>query len=70
MRNTKKRGNTKSRKVPGAPKPPLSSYMEFVKAERSSILNDLGKLPLVELGKELGKRWKNLSPEKERTLRA
>ena len=55
--NTKK----KKKKNPLAPKLPLSSYMEFAKDQRSKVLEDLGKLSLTEVGKELGRRWQSLS---------
>ena len=45
---------------PNAPKRPLSAYMEFAKVERSKILADAGPLSLVETGRELGRRWRNL----------
>ena len=51
---------TKKGKDPLAPKAPLSSYMEFTVQERPKILENLGKLSLVEVGKELGRRWKCL----------
>ena len=45
---------TKKGKDPLAPKAPLSSYMEFTVQERPKILENLGKLSLIEVGKELG----------------
>ena len=45
---------------PNAPKRPLSAYMEVAKVERSKILADAGPLSLVETGRELGRRWRNL----------
>ena len=55
----------KQKKNPLAPKLPLSSYMEFSIAERAKVLKDLGSLSLVDVGRELGRRWKSLSiPEK------
>ena len=51
----------KKKKNPLAPKLPLSSYMEFSVFERDKVLADLGSLSLVDVGKELGRRWKNLS---------
>ena len=53
----------KQKKDPLAPKGPLSSFLEFGKVERSKILSDLGSLPLVEVGKELRRRWKLLDQE-------
>ena len=48
---------------PLAPKLPLSSYMEFAKEERSKVIADLGPLTIGESGKELGRRWTNLTTE-------
>ena len=53
----------KKKKDPLAPKQPLSSYMEFVSSERPKIQSELGTLSLVEMGKELGRRWRCLSKE-------
>ena len=53
------------RKIPGAPKRPKSSYMEFSQEERPKIVSDLGTLSLTDMGKELGKRWKMLPPEEK-----
>jgi hypothetical protein len=55
----------KKKRNPLAPKLPLTSYMEFAKSERPTILKDLGNLSLVEVGKELGRRWKSLSEEEK-----
>ena len=53
----------KKAKDPLAPKMPLSSYLEFARDERSQVLAELGPLSIGEVGKELGKRWKNLTAE-------
>ena len=55
----------KSVKDPMAPKRPMSSYLEFAKEERAQVLADKGKLSLVEVGKELGRRWQNLPSEEK-----
>ena len=47
------------------PRKPMSSYMEFCSAERSRVREELGPLSLTESGKELGKRWKELSKEEK-----
>ena len=52
------------RKDPFAPKAPLSSFMEFCKVERVKLLGERGKLPLVTLGQELGRMWREVDPEK------
>ena len=58
----------KKGKDPLAPKLPLSSYMEFAKEERPRVLVDLGSIPLGEVGKELGRRWRDLSKEERETF--
>ena len=58
----------KKGKDPLAPKLPLSSYMEFAKEERQRVLLDLGSIPLGEVGKELGRRWRDLSKEERETF--
>ena len=55
----------KKKRNPLAPKLPLSSYMEFARSERPTVLKDLGNLSLVEVGKELGRRWKSLSEQEK-----
>ena len=54
----------KSKKIPGAPKPPLNSYMEFVKAERVRILSG-GTMPTIELSRVIGQKWRTLSAEEK-----
>ena len=49
------------------PKKPLSPYLEFVEVERAVILAEVGTISFSELGKELGRRWKNL-PEIEKEV--
>ena len=51
---------------PLAPKAPLSSYMEFARRERPRVVEELRSPGLVEVGRELGRRWKSLTQaEKE-----
>ena len=58
------RGKAKKKaKDPLAPKMPVSSYLEFARDERSRVLAEHGPLSIGEVGKELGKRWKNLTVE-------
>ena len=52
-------------KDPLAPQRPVSSYMEFVREQRKMVDSDLRNLSVVEAGKELGRRWKNLSTEEK-----
>ena len=63
--NGKKR-KKKKKKDPLAPKLPLSSFMEFGKEERPRILVDLGSVSLSEVGKELGRRWRELGKEQKK----
>ena len=49
----------------GGPKKPLSPYIEFAQDERMKIQTELGSLSIIEMGKELGKRWQNLSKEEK-----
>ena len=56
-------GSKKKARDPLAPKLPLSSYMEFAMEERSKVVADLGQLTIGESGKELGRRWTNLTTE-------
>ena len=58
----------KKRKDPKSPKLPLTSYMEFAKVERQKVLADLGSIPLGEVGKELGRRWRELCKEEKETF--
>ena len=46
-----------------APKAPLSSYIEFCKVERPKVLEENNALSMVEVGRELGRRWKDADVE-------
>ena len=59
------KGKKMKKRDPLAPKMPCSSYMEFAKLERPKVLVDLGQLAMVDVGRELGKRWKLLTPEQK-----
>ena len=61
----KVKAKRKARKDPLAPKHPLSSYLEFAVSERPQVLADLGSLSVGEVGKELGRRWKNLAADEK-----
>ena len=52
-------------KDPNAPKLPLTSYMEFSVRERPKILEDLGPKSTVDIGRELGLRWRSLTQEEK-----
>ena len=61
------KSKTKKRRVkdPNAPKLPLTSYMEFSLRERPKILEDLGPKSTVDIGRELGLRWRSLTQEEK-----
>ena len=42
------------------PKKPSNSYIEFCKVEKPKVLAELGPLSILEVGKELGRRWQSL----------
>lgn len=52
----------KKKKDPNAPKWPLSSYFIFTQQERQKIKVDYPTITLIELGRELGRRWANIDP--------
>jgi len=59
-------GGTKKKKDPNAPKRPLSSFMFFSKAKRQEVIDNNEGLAFGEIGKELGRLWKEASAtEKE-----
>ena len=45
---------------------PTNPYLEFCSEERLKLANDLRSLPLADVGRELGRRWKELEPEQKR----
>jgi hypothetical protein len=47
----------------GRPKAALSTYMMFVKKERSNVVLENDGITFREIGSELGKRWRELSVE-------
>ena len=55
----------KKSRDPLAPKAPLSSYMEFARQERLKVMEELANPDLVEVGRELGRRWKSLTQEEK-----
>ena len=48
---------TKKAKDEAAPKRPISAYIAFSMAERPRVEEELGSRRLVEVGRELGRRW-------------
>ena len=58
----------KAKKDPNAPKRPLTSYLEFTRIERTKVLLDLGPLPVLDVGRELGSRWRQLDLERKKVF--
>ena len=54
---------SKKKKDVNAPKAPLSSYIEFCRVERPKVLEEKNDLSMVEVGRELGRRWKEADSE-------
>ena len=53
----------KKGKDPSAPKKPPSAFLLWSKERRENIKDEMGNLSMVDMGRELGKRWKTESPE-------
>ena len=65
MQEKTSKKKARKKKDPAAPKLPLSSFLEFGKLERPKVLEDLGNISVVEMGRELGRRWQSLSSEEK-----
>jgi hypothetical protein len=59
-----KKGSPKAKKAGGA-KRPLSGYMKFCQAERPALMKAHPAWKITDAAKELGKRWKALSADKQ-----
>jgi hypothetical protein len=64
----------KKKKDPNAPKKPLSAYMFFSSENRPTVKEENPQLSFGDLGKELGRRWKEMTasdkkPYEEMALR-
>ena len=53
----------KKEKVQRAPKRPLSAYNLFFKAWRAKLLADHGSVGFADLGRQVGRKWKALTPK-------
>merc|ERR1712113_1368028 len=54
-------GSKKKKKRSDEPKRPCSSYIHFANAQRNNIRESNPEMSMGEIGKELGKRWRELS---------
>ena len=50
-------------KDPEAPKRASSSFLLFAQEERPKILAEMGSIPVGDIGRELGRRWRGLEEE-------
>jgi uncharacterized protein (DUF736 family) len=48
-----------------SPKPKLSGYMKFVKANRATIVSSNPNIKFAEVGKKLGEAWRALSDDEK-----
>ena len=55
----------KTKRLPGAPKPPLNSYMEFFKEERVRVMAE-GTVSTMDISKIIGERWRILDVEEKK----
>ena len=55
----------KIKRLPGAPKPPLNSYMEFFKEERVRVMAE-GTVSTMDISKIIGERWRTLNVEEKK----
>ena len=55
----------KGKRAPGTPKPPLNSYMEFCKEERTRLLS-LRSMSTIELSKVVGENWRKMTAEEKK----
>ena len=53
---------------PMPPKRPPGTYVEFMKVEKKKVLEEYGSMREGELGKELGKRWRDLPREEKKVF--
>ena len=58
-----KKSRKKLRRDPNAPKAPRNPYWEFALEEKGKVLESNGKMSVIEISKEIGRRWQNLDEE-------
>mmetsp|Transcript_1993 Transcript_1993/g.2678 ORF Transcript_1993/g.2678 Transcript_1993/m.2678 type:complete len:451 (-) Transcript_1993:1012-2364(-) len=61
-----KRKSRKEKRDPDAPKRASGAYVFFTNAIRSSVVKEKPGLSFVEMGRELGERWRALEPEERK----
>jgi hypothetical protein len=61
-----RRKNKRATKDPHAPKRASGAYVFFTNDARPKVLQDCPGIKFVDLGKELGKRWRALPPEEKK----
>lgn len=62
-KNKPETSTNKNEKVQRAPKRPLSAYNLFFKAWRAKLLADHGSVGFADLGRQVGRKWKSLTPK-------
>ena len=60
----------KAKKDPNAPKKPLSAFFLFSNSQRAAVRAENPEFTIGDIGKELGKRWKEISSEDKEPLEA
>ena len=60
---SKAKAKAKAKKDPNEPKRPLSAFMIFSKETRGDVLEKNPDFALGDVGKELGRRWREIDPE-------
>jgi len=61
---------TKRKKEEGEPKRPLTAFMLFTQDKRAKVKEDHPNASFSEMGKLLGKEWKNAKPEEKKKFQA
>lgn len=65
MSATEKRKTTRKKKDPDAPKRSLSAYMFFANENRDIVRAENPGITFGQVGKQLGDKWKALTPEEK-----
>ena len=67
---SKAKAKAKAKKDPNEPKRPLSAFMIFSKETRGDVLEKNPDFALGDVGKELGRRWREIDPELKKEFEA